>query len=145
MKKIVLIVLFTLSSLLFYSCSKNEEVIEVSDFSLEGTWELVEIYRDSGNGVSTWDSVDEGYEYTFFADGSFQSNRFTSCFSGNYTLLGDELKLIYDCPGFNTQLGNTEDTFIETISWEANTIILVPTYLDCTEGCGWKFKKTIIP
>ena len=141
MKKSFLILLFPLFSQFFFSCSKSEDTIKTSEFSLEGTWKLVAVFNDSGNGIGTWDSVDDGYSYTFFADGSFQSNRFTTCESGTYNLIDNELKLIYTCPGFNTQIGNTEDTFIENITLETNAIILVPTYLDCVEGCGWKFKK----
>jgi len=56
-------------------------------------------------------------------------------------LQSDELILDFGCYGFTTGIETPEGTFVEKMTFEKVYLILQPTYLDCTEGCGWKFKK----
>jgi len=132
--------LMILSLVFFTSCNNDDENIKEEN-SIVGTWRLIEIYNDPGDGSGSWNSVDNGYLYNFSENGQFTSTRFSECSSGSYSMNSTELTLDFDCDGFTTGIEAPEGTFIENYTFESNTIILVPTYLSCIEGCGWKFEK----
>lgn len=112
-----------------------------SNRSLIGTWKLIEVYNNPGYGPGSWNSVENGYTYTFYTFGQFTSTRFSECSSGNYAVTSDEVALNFGCDGFTTGIESPAGTFIEQLTFESNTVIFNPTYLSCAEGCGWKFEK----
>ncbi|MBI6121465.1 lipocalin family protein [Salegentibacter maritimus] len=141
MKKLNLLILVIFSSAIFVGCEKEEISEKKPITSIIGTWQLIEIYSDPGDGSGGWNSVENGYKYTFSSDNKFNSNRFTECTNGEYNIDSNKLILNYECEGFTAGIEDPEGTFVEELSFTANNIILKPTYLDCIEGCGWKFKK----
>ncbi len=136
MKKLIFI-LTTLISL--SSCDRNDPIIQEN--SIYGTWKLIEIYGSDGGSNPKWTSATIVYTYTFNENGSFTSNRFSECTSGTYSLENDKLILNFGCEGFTTGIESPKGTFIEQMYFENDNLILYPTYLDCDEGCGWKFDK----
>lgn len=139
MKKIVSIGVVLLFTSLFLGCNNDDETNNNS--SIVGIWQLIEVFQDSGDGSGGWQSVNNGYKYTFTSNNMFFSDRFTECNYGTYSLNANQLTLDFGCSGFTTNIENPNGVFIENISYEANDLILNPTYLFCVEGCGWKFKK----
>ena len=136
MKKLIFI-LTTLISL--SSCDRNDPITQEN--SIYGTWKLVEIYGSDGGSNPKWTSVTIVYTYTFNENGSFTSSRFSECTSGTYTIENDKLILNFGCEGFTTGIESPQGTFIEQMRFENGNLILKPTYLNCIEGCGWKFDK----
>ena len=133
MKKLIFI-LTTLISL--SSCH-----IDDNDNSIIGTWYLIEIYSSDGGSNAQWTSATNSYIYQFMENGSFISNRFSECTTGTYTIENDKLILNFGCEGFTTGIESPQGTFIEQMRFENGYLILKPTYLNCIEGCGWKFNK----
>lgn len=129
-----------LLTIVLFGCSNDDENIK-TEKSIIGNWKLIEIYNDPGDGSGSWNSVDNGYIYNFSENGQFSSTRFSECSTGNYTIDSNQLTLDFDCDGFTTGIEEPEGTFIENYTFESNTVIFVPTYLNCIEGCGWKFEK----
>jgi len=136
MKSLVLIfsILFSLTS-----CSEKETNQQKN--SIYGTWQLIEIYQSDGGSNPQWISVDIGYTYIFNNDGTFSSTRFTECTSGTYEISSDSITLDYSCVGFDTGVENPSGTFIESYIFENAYLILTPSYLNCIEGCDYKFEK----
>ena len=139
--KIIKLSLLMILSLAFFTSCNNDDENTGEDNSIVGTWKLIEIYNDPGDGAGSWNSVDNGYLYKFFENGQFTSTRFSECSSGSYSMNSTELTLDFDCDGFTTGIEDPEGTFVENYTFESNRIIFVPTYLNCIEGCGWKFEK----
>lgn len=121
-------------------CNKEDDNTE-QEKSIVGNWQLIEIYSNPGAGSGNWNSVENGYTYSFSANGEFTSTRFSECSTGTYSIESNELSLDFDCDGFTTGIESPEGTFIEQLTFETKDLILKPTYLNCIEGCGWKFKK----
>lgn len=137
MKKLVLILCV---SFLAMSCSSDDTTQE-ENTTLVGTWQLVEIYLSDGEGSGGWNSIDDGYTYTFKSDSTFTSNRFSECTTGKYSVSATQLVLEYDCEDFTTEIESPEGTFIENFKMEDRFIFLTPAYLQCIEGCSYKFLK----
>ncbi|WP_176328520.1 MULTISPECIES: lipocalin family protein [Arenibacter] len=137
MKNIILLFTIIIS---FSSCSQNDEN-QKNENSIYGTWKLVEIYGSDGGNSPQWNPVNNGYTYTFNSDNSFASNRFSECSTGMYELTSSNLTLKYNCDGFNTGIENPPGSFVENYVFESNHLILTPTYLNCDEGCSYKFEK----
>jgi hypothetical protein len=140
MEKKLKIGILSLLTIAIIGCSSDDEKIEAEQ-SIIGTWKLIEVYLDPGDGSGNWSSVENGYTYNFLANGQFTSTRFSECSTGNYVIDSNQLTLVFDCDGFTTGIEEPEGTFIENYTFESNTIILVPNYILCIEGCGWKFEK----
>ncbi|WP_159439336.1 lipocalin-like domain-containing protein [Tenacibaculum agarivorans] len=130
----------SLLAILLIGCSSDSKNVEIEN-SIIGTWKLIEIYNDSGDGTGSWKPVENGYTYNFSIDGQFTSTRFSECSSGNYTIDANQLTLDFDCNGFTTGIEKPEGIFIENYAFESNTVVFIPIYLNCVEGCGWKFEK----
>jgi len=85
--------------------------------------------------------IENGYVYTFKTDGSFTTNKFVlaECESGNYSVTETTLTLIYTCT--NLTSGNPPGAFIKNYYFQDDKLILRPSYLNCYEGCEYKFEK----
>lgn len=102
------------------------------DGTLFGTWRQTETFYHNG-AEGGWKALNDGYTYTFNKDSTFTSNRFSEFEYGTFSLSETELTLNFGC-------GNL-DSYIETVLFREDHIILKPTYLNCFEGCGEKFRK----
>ena len=140
MAKKLLFGILSLLSIILVGCSNNDENID-TDKSIVGNWKLIEIYIDPGDGSGNWNPVEDGYTYNFSENGEFTSTRFSECSTGEYSIDSNQLTLEFDCNGFTAGIEEPEGTFIEDYFFESNTVIFVPIYLNCIEGCGWKFEK----
>ena len=132
LNRILTTVIVTFSLL---SCS-NEESLVQPDLSLSGIvgkWKLTEAYVSPG-GETTWQTVEDGFEYTFGANGSFSSNAQIQC-DGNYDLDGENINVIARCEG--SEVDNSYTLII--MSQEENELVL--TNQGCIEECIYKFKK----
>lgn len=134
-----------LTAFIFMTGCSNDDSKELeAGTSVVGTWKLVKSYGyDSSIGHSRWYSVKNGYTYTFKSDGTFISNRFSECTSGTYILSENDgtLSLVYDCEGFTTGIEIPQGTFVESFIIENKHLLLSPTYMNCVEGCDYKFKR----
>lgn len=122
------------------ACTKDESDKE-KDLIL-GSWELKEIYSNDGSSSNgEWQPPNTIYKYTFLDDNTFTSTRFLECDYGTYTFTEDTIELNFGCENFTTGIEIPPGVFKENYTFENNHLILVPTYLSCDEGCGWKFKR----
>ncbi|WP_217900268.1 lipocalin family protein [Lutibacter agarilyticus] len=139
MKKKIILGLSIIFTILLIGCDNDDS--NDNEKSIVGTWQLIEIYSDIGDGKGKWNSIENGYKYEFDSENRFTSDRFSECQSGTYTLNENELILDYDCDGFTAGIETPEGTFVERITFESDKLIINPTYLMCVEGCEWKFQK----
>jgi len=123
---------------LFVNCTSTDN--SPQENSIFGSWQLIEYFDIYGTNPP-WNPVDDGYLYTFNEDGTFYSNRFNECLEGVFSLNNNELTLEYGCEGFTTGMETPEGVFVEQITFENNTLILTPTYMNCDEGCGYRFVR----
>ena len=139
MKRMLKLGIVGLIVVLFFGCNNNDEEIN-KEKSIIGTWQLIETYQSSA-GLGTWNLVENGYKYTFLENGNFSSNRFMECTNGTYSIVSNELTLIFGCNGFTTGFENPEGVFVEKINFESGYLFINPTYIFCVEGCNYKFEK----
>jgi len=136
MKNLILIF-----SILISLTSCNSDDTNKQESTVIGNWKLIETYGSDGGNNPQWNSVANGYTYTFNQNGSFTSNRFSECSEGNYSILANNLTLDYGCSNFDTGIETPAGTFVEKLVFENENLILTPTYLACIEGCAFKFEK----
>jgi len=137
MKTIYLILI----SFLFIITACNKEENDKQEELIYGSWELIEVFISYGSSNSGWQQASSSYFYNFYEDNTFNSNRFVECDFGSYTFTENTIELNYGCEDFTTGIENPPGVFTENYTFENNHLILVPTYLICDEGCGWKFKR----
>ena len=133
--------MFLILSIFFMTTGCSEEKNEQQNNSIYGTWKLIELYQSDGGSNPQWTTVDVAYTYTFNNDGTFSSTRFTECTSGTYDKSNNSITLDYGCDGFNTGIELPPGTFVESYIFENANLILTPSYLNCFEGCAYKFEK----
>ncbi len=122
------------------ACTKGES--DTQEEIIFGNWELIEIFsNDGGSSGGEWQQPNTVYNYIFFEDNTFTSTRFLECDYGTYTFTENTIELHFGCEDFTTGIENPPGVFKENYTFENNHLILVPTYLSCDEGCGWKFKR----
>lgn len=136
MKKTILFTSIIL--LFFYSCSDDDKS-NIND-EVIGKWKLIEAFGLDGIGYG-WTTVEDGYFYHFMPDQTFESDRFVECTTGNFYASGNQITLDYSCDGFGTGIESPAGVFVEKISFQGDYMILTPIYLDCDEGCDYKFEK----
>ncbi len=130
MKRLTLILIF-----ICLSCSSDTSH---DSNSLFGQWRLVEVKKGF---PSEWKSAEHSYTLVLNTDGSFTSTKFQECETGTFTYNENELSLIYDCLGFSAGIESPPGTFVETYNFDKKHLILTPKYMNCVEGCSYKFKK----
>ncbi len=138
MKNLILILV-----LIVMSCSSdNNDNKSGTNNRMIGTWRLVETYIGTGDLSTTqWETVENGYTYSFNRDGTFSSSRFSECESGAYEFSEELLTLNFGCDGFTTGIDSPEGTIVENYLLENEFMYLSPTYLSCAEGCSYKFQR----
>lgn len=131
-----------LLSMLLSLTSCRDDDTKSQETSILGTWKLIETYGSNGGTNPQWTTVNNGYTYTFNNDGTFSSTRFIGeCTTGTYIMSSNSITLDFDCAGFDTGIESPAGTFVENYGFENENIILTPSYMDCIEGCGYKFEK----
>lgn len=133
--------MYLILSVLFLFTGCNEEEAKQQENSIYGTWKLIEIYQSDGGSNPQWTIADISYTYTFNNNGTFSSTRFAECASGTHKVTNKSITLNYSCNEFDTGIENPPGTFVENYIFEKNNLILTPSYLNCIEGCGYKFEK----
>ncbi len=108
--------------------------------NLLGLWQLEATFFGLSNG-NQWNAIENGYIYQFKEDETFYSNKFSECSTGDYILTNNTLTLVYNCEDFSTALGDPPATFVEYYNFEDGFLLLSPAYLNCDEGCLYKFKR----
>lgn len=139
MKNLIFLLSIVLS---FNSCSQNDENSK-NENSIYGTWKLVAVYSNVGNGENNWNSVENGYTYIINADNSFESTKYNECSSGKIEVnaMTSTLSFIFDCNNFYPCEENS-DICKEYFSISEGNLILSSTYQNCDEGCPqFKFEK----
>ncbi|WP_228235564.1 lipocalin family protein [Allomuricauda sp. M10] len=128
--------------LVFNSCDNEDDLkgFDQDAFPIEGTWKLTAAYISAG-GPQYWTDVENGEEIEFQGNGSFSSDRYPECTSGNFSVDEGNLTLEYDCEGFETGTENEEGLITYTLDYGKNTILLTPTSIICIEGCSYKYEK----
>lgn len=139
MKKLILILgLFIAAS----SCSQNEENTKTEN-SIFGTWKLIAVNSNVGDGQNSWNSLKNGYSFSINKDGSFESTKYDDCNSGmiNANNSTNILSFIFDCDKFYPCVENS-NSCNEYFSFDKNNLILSASYQNCDEGCPqFKFEK----
>jgi len=124
------------------SCSQNDEN-QKNENSIYGTWKLVAVYSNVGNGENEWNSVDNGYTYIIDTDNSFESTKYNECSSGKIEVnaITNTLSFIFDCNNFYPCEENS-GICKEYFSIAKGNLILSSAYQNCDEGCPqFKFEK----
>jgi hypothetical protein len=133
MKNLILILLLNIS---FFGC--KEEDLKL-DNTIYGTWQLVEVWEVSGV-KGKWVTVNDGYTYKLSSSNTFESTMYEECETGTFQIKSDSLIFEYSCSQFSPcETGNSR--CIEKLEKQDCLIVLTPTYMNCAEGCGRKFKK----
>ena len=130
-------ILIIASLLLFVGCTKNDD----DSNKLVGKWVLIETFNSDGGSPGGWYEVSEedSYFINLTEDLTFTSDKLIVCDNGNYTLTNNSFTLVYSCD--NMTSGNPPGTFKENYYFENSNLIVTPDYLNCDEGCLYKFKK----
>ncbi len=69
------------------SCSSSDDnllIVDLSVDSLSGIWKMTHAYVSPG-GETTWQTVENGTEYTFSPNGNFSASQ-DECSTGTYNL-----------------------------------------------------------
>lgn len=113
------------------SCSKDEPTDE-----LIGTWRLVEILADPGDGSGTFRSVDSKKTITFHSNGTIVSN-------GSLCLMNPEVENSTSGTYSEAESTYSSDDCAHPdykFSFEKEGLFLIINY-PCIEPCRAKFKK----
>jgi len=134
----------TLTALLIFACSNNDDVSPTDIPELAGTWLLVEEYNDPGDGSGDFMEIDSKKTIQFLKDGIFSSNG-KLCHldtatgpntSGKY-VVNDTLNE-FSFENYLFSEGCDFEDYKIYIHLDGPSLIL--TY-PCIEGCAQKYKK----
>jgi hypothetical protein len=134
MKKMI-----NIAILLFFLIGCKEEVLEQDENSIYGTWKLIEVFSGPPSGDG-WNQIENGYTYEILSSGEFNSSKYDECSTGTFSVSDQTIFFNYDCENFNP-CGANSTSCQESFSFEGKFLVLKPDYLQCDEGCGYKFKK----
>lgn len=136
------IYLFISSFILWNCASEKPDAFENFDGShLVGKWKLEETFISNG-GEGQWVTVNDGEEYVFLNNGTFTSNKYSECFSGQYFIEGNSLLLQYNCNDFETDAENEAGFITFNLKLNDNYFIATPTSgFICVETCKSKYIK----
>ncbi|MBJ2173064.1 hypothetical protein JBL43_02365 [Aureibaculum sp. A20] len=127
---------------LFIACDDaTDEPLTANETLMVGEWKQNEAYISDG-GPQYWIDVENGEEIKFKTDGTFSSNNYTECSTGNFSVNENKLFLEYDCDGFETISENENGIITYNIELYSNYFILTPTSGPiCIEGCSYKYQR----
>ena len=137
LKYFIPIVLFSLAA-----CIKTVDVpVDADDSTITGTWILTEAYISAG-GPQYWVDVEDGETIRLSEDGTFTSDRFTDCDTGDFSVQEDELTLEYACEEFESVSQNEEGLITYRLELFSDYFLLTPTSGPiCVEGCSYKYER----
>lgn len=138
MKNITKFGIVSLLIITLFGCGNN--VNTINEHQIVGSWKLVEANISAG-GPQYWQEIENGEEFEFLSNGNFSSNKYAECTGGEFSIKSNELRLIYDCNGFNPPIENSEGVVTYEITFASDYFILTPTSVICVEGCSYKYKK----
>jgi len=128
--------LLFLSFILVLSCSNDDDKKTTSNSEIIGTWKLIEVYADPGDGSGDFVSVESDKVITFNTNGTINSNAdLCILFSDSGALSSGTFSetemtiTIADC-----------DTSPSTVFFEIDGANLILSYV-CIEGCQEKYSK----
>lgn len=119
--------------LVLISCKSDDSF---SAESIVGTWRLVEVLADPGDGSGEFMRVTSNKTIEFLADGSFTSNGDICAFSTESNGTSEGSYLTTDT-GYSIEC---EGTFVSNIILELKDNALILTFF-CIEPCQQKYKK----
>ena len=128
MKRLIILSL----SILFLSCATEEN----TDVQLVGTWKLIEVLADPGDGSGIYTPVASDKTITFFSNGTIKSNGYFCASNSNQGNEG-----VYSIESFTINVNDCGENYIQStirFSFKKNRLIL---NFQCFEACGAKFKK----
>lgn len=130
--------------LFFIACDKSiDEPIMVDESLIVGKWEQTQAFISAG-GPQYWIDVENGEVIEFFENGTFSSDRFNECTTGNFFIEEIILNLEFNCTEFNSGFENEEGLITYKIEFYSNYFILTPSSGPiCTEGCSSKYQIKI--
>ena len=100
-----------LNLIFFIACdNSNNDPIPADESLIIGKWKLTRAFISDG-GPQYWVDVENGEEIQFFENGTFVSDKFTECTTGDFSILQNELVLDYSCNEFNP-ISENKDGFI---------------------------------
>lgn len=132
MRKLILLFVAAIS---LNSCSSSDDSLLIVDLtvdSLSGTWKMTEAYVSPG-GETTWQTVENGTEYTFFPNGNFNATQ-DECPTGTYSLDLNESKLSFTCTDNTESMRSFRVVSITESEMEIS-------YIGCTEACSYRYRK----
>ena len=103
---------------------------------------MVHFNRFLQGGPKYWGDVENGEVIEFFENGTFSSDRFIECITGNFLMEENKLLIEYNCIGFNTDFENEEGLITFKLEFYSDYFILTPTSGQiCIEGCSYKYQN----
>lgn len=132
--------MYLILSIFFIISSCSDEQTEQQENSIYGTWKLTEEYIVSGvNG--NWTQIQNGYTFSIESNNTFSSTEFQECNEGVVQINETQIVFKYECDGFTTGIESPEGEFSFKYSFVENKLSLNPNFLNCDEGCGYRFSK----
>lgn len=102
--------------------------------SITGQWKLVE-QKIGIAGPGEWKEVSDGDTFEFKTDGSFEKSFHPNCTTGTFEVIGDTLRLHYDCPEYDVTWDYSFRDFSNT------SFTLSPITVMCIEGCQFRYQR----
>lgn len=135
MRNLIYILIFS-----FFSCNSDESG-QFENFELIGKWKLTKAFISAG-GPQYWVTVEDGEEFVFFKDGTFNSSRYDECTSGTFSTEPNRLFLRYNCEGFESESENTKGFVTFDLKYESDSFVATPTSGPvCIEGCSYRYDR----
>ncbi|WP_203295270.1 lipocalin family protein [Luteirhabdus pelagi] len=125
-----------LAVLLFCSSCKSDDDDVSGEVDLVGTWTLIEVYGDPGDGSGSFESVTSDKKLVFQSDGTITSNGLM-CDMTTDTATSSSGTYSETESTFNSDDCNNPDY---NYPFERNGNILIVSY-PCIEACQAKYRK----
>ncbi len=137
--------IFLLFTFFFFASSCGEEKQpEPQENSIYGTWQLVEQWLGNvGDTSVNWTQIQNGYTFSIEPNNRFSSTKFQECTQGIIDINETQIVFKYECSGFTVGIESPEGEFSYKYSFVENKLNLKPNFLDCDEGCGYRFSKIV--
>lgn len=133
---------FLIFSMLFIATNCGQEETKQKENSIYGTWKLTEEYIVLGvNG--NWTQIQNGYTFSIESNNTFSSTEFQECMKGVVDISETQIVFKYECDSFTTGIESPEGEFSYKYSFVGNKLSLIPNFMNCDEGCGYRFSKTV--
>ena len=132
MRKLILLFVAAIS---LSSCSSSDDSLLIVDLtvdSLSGTWKMTDAYVSPG-GETTWQTVENGTEYTFSPNGNFNATQ-EECPTGTYNLDLNESTLSFTCSDNTESMRSFRVVSITESEMEIS-------YIGCIEACIYRYRK----